>query len=406
MTETEDQAILRGFQAIVSQVRQHGLTDAVAVIETWIDRVHDPMVRGEMARLLGFFWLRRWDTAKAVRYSDMASGLLPASTDAAYNGMYALLQAGRWAEAIPRARDAMARFGDRPQWHNVLCTAHGRLGQMAEARHHGTRCLELKDAAVAGGPVHDLSGVPVPPFDPTRPERNVISFSLFGDNERYLRTAVLNVQAARFLYLGWTCRCFIDDSVPAAVVAALGAEGARVFRVNGLPANPFGTFWRFLVVDDPAVDRYLVRDADSVVNIRECVAVQEWLVSDRHFHVMRDNYDHAELILAGMWGGVRGALPPIGAWAQRYLASRTDLIGRTADQEFLRHQLWPTIRTSVMTHDSLFAFGERRDFPAVGRLPDGCHVGCDGRVMLHLKPAPATAATGRPSAAPSFAARG
>ena len=127
-----------------------------------------------------------------------------------------------------------------------------------------------------------------------------------------------------------------------------------------------------------------MRDADSVVNVRECVAVEEWLASDRHFHVMRDNYEHGELILAGMWGGVRGALPPIGPWAQQYLASRTDLPGRTADQEFLRSQLWPTIRTSVMTHDSQFSFGERRDFPAVGRLPAGCFVGCDGRVMLNL----------------------
>jgi hypothetical protein len=89
-----------------------------------------------------------------------------------------------------------------------------------------------------------------------------------------------------------------------------------------------------------------------------------------------------------MWGGVRAALPQIGPWAQQYLAARTDLLGRTADQEFLRHQLWPTIRTSMMTHDSQFAFGERRHFPATGRLPPGCYVGCDGRVMLNLKPVP------------------
>ncbi len=88
------------------------------------------------------------------------------------------------------------------------------------------------------------------------------------------------------------------------------------------------------------------------------------------------------LVVAGMWGGVRGALPPIGPWAQRYLASRNDLPGRTADQEFLRDRLWPTIRTSVLAHDSQFAFGEKRDFPALGFLPPNCHVGCEGRLML------------------------
>jgi hypothetical protein len=373
----------------LAHTSQHGLTDEIAVIETWIGHVQDPMVRGEMARLLGFFWLRRFDATKAVHYSDMANELLHGNTDSTYNAMFALLQARQWNGAISRAHDAIARFGDMFQWHNVLCTAYGRLGQMTEARYRGTRCLELKDAAAAGYPVRDLSTVPVPPFDPGRPERNIISFSLFGDDERYTRTAILNARAARFLYLGWTCYFYIDDLVPTEIIQALGAEGARLLKVNGLPTHPFGTFWRFLVADDEEVDRYIVRDADSVLNIRECVAVQEWLASDRHFHVMRDNFDHGELILAGMWGGVRGALPPVGPWAQRYFASRTDLPGRTADQEFLRDQLWPTIRTSVMTHDSQFAFGERRDFPSVGRLPDGGHVGCDGRIMLNLKPVPA-----------------
>ena len=387
-TETKEQAILKGFRAILGHIRQHGLTDDVAVIETWIGHVQDATLRGEMARLLGFYWLRRENTAKAVQYSDMANDLLHGNTDSAYNAMFACLRAGQWAEAIPRGQAAIARFGEMFQWHNILCTAHGHLRQMTEARYHGTRCLELKDAAATAAPARDLTKVPVPPFDPMRPERNILSFSLFGDNERYLRTAILNARAARFLYLGWSCYFFIDDNVPLPVIEALGAEGARLLKVNGLPPDPFGTFWRFLVADDPEVDRYIVRDTDSVVNIRECVAVQEWLASDRHFHVMRDNFDHAELILAGMWGGVRDALPPIGPWAQRYLASRRDIPGRTADQEFLRDQLWPTIRTSVMTHDSQFAFGEPRDFPAVGQLPAGGYVGCDGRIMLNLKPVP------------------
>jgi hypothetical protein len=386
LRETKEQAITRGFQAILDHIRHHGLTDHVAVLETWIDYVTDPMIRGEMARLLGFFWLRRRDAGKAVKYCDMASALLPGNTETINNAMLALLQAGQWTEIIPRGHDAIAQFGDIFQWHNNLCTAHGRLGELPEARYHGTRCLELEDAAARGTPMHDLAGLPVPPFDPSRAERNVISFSLHGDDERTMRTAIMNARAARFLYLGWTCHFYIDDRVPTPVVEALGAEGARLLKVSGLPTDPFGTFWRFLVADDPAVDRFIVRDAEAMLNVREALAVREWIGSGRHFHVMRDHYDHAELIVAGMWGGVRGALPPVGPWAQRYLASRNDLPGRTADQEFLRDRLWPTIRTSVFTHDSQFAFGEKRDFPALSDLPPGCYVGCDGRLMLNAQP--------------------
>jgi hypothetical protein len=385
ITETKEQAMVRGFEAILEHVRRHGLTDHIEVVETWIDHVQDPAIRGEMARLLGFFWLRRRDAAKAVHFCDIASKLLPGNAETVNNAMLALLQAGQWAEVIPRGEDAIVQFGDRFQWHSNLCTAHGRLGQLTEARHHGTRCLELEDAAVAA-PVRDLSDVPVPPFDPARPERNVVSFSLFGDGELYQRTAIMNARAARFLYLGWTCRFYVDDGVPGSVVQALSSEGARVLKVSGMPADPFGTFWRFLVADDPDVDRYVIRDADTVLNIRESVAVREWLTSDRHFHVMRDHYDQADLVVPGMWGGVSGALPPIEPFARQYLASRNDLPGHAADQEFLRDRLWPTIRTSVMTHDSQFAFGDKRDFPDVGCLPDSCYVGCDGQLMLGLNP--------------------
>ena len=193
---------------------------------------------------------------------------------------------------------------------------------------------------------------------------------------------MLNARAARFLYPGWTCRFYVDASVPAAAIQGVTAEGAQVLRVRGMPAEPYGTLWRFLVADDPQVDRFILRDADSLLNTRERVAVDEWLDSGRHFHVMRDHYDHSELVLAGMWGGVRGALPPMLPSIRTWSTAQRQVIGRTADQEFLRAHLWPTIRQSVLTHDSQFAFGERRDFPTVGRLPPDCWVGCDwGRLV-------------------------
>jgi hypothetical protein len=387
--ETKEQAIVRGFQAILEHIRKHGITDHIAVIETWIDHVQDHAIRGEMARLLGFYWLRRLDTRKSVHYCDMANRLMPENTETANNAMLALMHAGQWADVIPRGEAAIARFGEMFQWHNHLCMAHGRLGQLPEARRHGTRCLELADAASNTSLPHDLSGVPIPPFDPARPERNVISFSLFGEEERYTRAAIMNARAARFLYLGWSCHFYVDDSVPASVKESLAAEGALVLKVNGMPTNPFGTFWRFLVAENAEVDRYLIRDADAMLNTREFVAVREWLESDRHFHVMRDHYDHTALVIPGMWGGVRGALPSIGLLAKQYIGSRNDLPGRTADQEFLRDKLWPTIRTSVLTHDSQFDFGDRRDFPSIGCLPEDCYVGCDGYRILNLRAAAA-----------------
>ncbi|MEJ0015979.1 MAG: tetratricopeptide repeat protein [Acetobacteraceae bacterium] len=380
MAISERDAVER-FLALREQVRQRGLSPDVEAIADWLPHVGDRRMAAEMAKLLGFYWLRHGNPRRAVELSDRALLGRPDDADAAYNAIFALFQLRRWDDVVARARQALAQHPEHFEFCNILSTTLGFLGRTEEARGFGTRSLELKDATARQAPC-DLSAVPVPPFDAGDPRRNVIAFSLFGGDPRYTDGAVLNARAARFLYPGWTCRFYTDDSVPRDVVQVLVDEGAQVMAVGGLPAEPYGTMWRFLVAADPDVARYVVRDADSVVNTREKVAVDEWLESDRHFHLMRDHYDHSEVVLAGMWGGVRGALPPLLPMMRAWVANPRYVLGKTSDQEFLRECVWPTVRQSVLAHDSQFGFGETRDFPTVGRLPAGFWVGCDGRRLF------------------------
>ncbi len=374
---------------LIEDVLQHSSMDSVEELERLLPHVSDISVKGEVERLLGFAWLRKNDFQKAISFSDMASEHLatgsPAQIDCVYNAMFALFRMNCLEEAIRRAQQALRSHGENFLWHDLLAISLGNLGSFEESRRHGTLSLQLKDALTADVPGRDLDDCPVAPFDPTVPERNIISFSLFGHNRKYVDGALLNAQAARFLYPGWTCRYYVDGTVAAPTIGQLRSFGAQVINVaEQFPAASHGTMWRFLVADDVNVDRFLIRDADSVVNLREAVAVQDWIDSNHHFHVMRDHFDHAELVLAGMWGGVRGALPPIELSIPGFLSSRPGVLNRTVDQEYLREFLWPTIRRSCLVHDSQFAFGSRRDFPQFAHLPRGSFVGCDGRKMLGL----------------------
>jgi tetratricopeptide (TPR) repeat protein len=363
--DTEQDAIRR-FLALREGLRSQGLTTEVEAIKDWLPQVRDPRMIGEMAKLLGFYWLRRGRYAEAIEFSERAAATL-LDADVAYNVIFAQFQSQRWDDVVARAKQALEIHPSNFEFCNILSATLGAFDRLHEAHEYGTRSLHQKDA-IARDPAFDLSGIPIPPFDPADP--------------RYTEGAILNARAARFIYLGWTCRFYIDDSVPRPVVQALSAEGAQVVSVNGLPSETYGTLWRFLVANDNEVSRYIIRDADSVVNIRESAAVDEWLQSDRHFHLMRDHYDHSELVLAGMWGGVRGALPPLVPAIRAWLANARQLPGKTTDQVFLRERLWPTVRQSVLAHDSQFAVGETRDFPSVGHLPPGFWVGCDGRKMF------------------------
>jgi hypothetical protein len=143
-----------------------------------------------------------------------------------------------------------------------------------------------------------------------------------------------------------------------------------------MPAPQYGLFWRFLVEDDPSVDIYVVRDADSILNLQERWAVGDWLKSGKAFHVMRDNSQHSELMLAGMWGAHRGNIGGMEARIRKFVAAAARVANyTTADQHFLRQEIWPFARDSICIHDSFFNFMSPRRFSEDFRLPSWMHVG-------------------------------
>lgn len=134
-----------------------------------------------------------------------------------------------------------------------------------------------------------------------------------------------------------------------------------------------GPMWRFLALDDAQAQRILFRDADSVISEREAEAVAQWLASDKHFHALRDNGTHTELLLAGLWGVVGGALPPLAQLARLFFAEPV-ASRHFADQHFLRRYVWPYARRSLLQHDSMFGFLDAAGFPG-GPMPEDFHVG-------------------------------
>lgn len=132
--------------------------------------------------------------------------------------------------------------------------------------------------------------------------------------------------------------------------------------------------WRFKVANDGSVDRFLVRDVDSVLSQREVLAVHEWQKSDKSFHVMRDWWTHPDLILAGMWGGRAGILPDI--WSLLLSYKPPHLETPNVDQWFLLDRVWPLIKNDLMIHDRFFRLFNSLPWP--GTTPIGNrHVGQD-----------------------------
>lgn len=294
--------------------------------------------------------------------------------------------AERYAKAVEAFQSALA-VRDDTNARNGLVTSLWRLGHHDVAIQEGRVNLERKDSLAferfEASPFskHALSDRR-PEFDPSKRTRNIISFSLWGDDPAYVTGAVVNAQIAQHIYVGWTPRFYCDTSVPEDARIELQRLGAQVILLTDPALQKIRPMWRFLVSDDDQVDYFVCRDADSRLNVQELLAVHAWTQSDKRFHVMRDHIYHMELMLAGMWGGVAGVLPNMRDWL---LGASDYFDNRFGDQAFLMNQVWPLVKQDLCTHDSVYGFPDGVDFPPGYRLPGAIHVGGAVKSMPHWR---------------------
>lgn len=135
----------------------------------------------------------------------------------------------------------------------------------------------------------------------------LIAFSLYGSKDLYTEGAVQNVLLANKIYPGWTCRFYVDNTVPKKIIEELLELGAQVYVVKGSKiTNRQRSLWRFLALGESC--RVIFRDTDSRVNAREKHIIEDWCKSGKTFCRIWDSDHpedgHANPALAGMWGAV------------------------------------------------------------------------------------------------------
>tara|TARA_R110000822_G_scaffold303122_1_gene427685 strand:+ start:2422 stop:3069 length:648 start_codon:yes stop_codon:yes gene_type:complete len=186
--------------------------------------------------------------------------------------------------------------------------------------------------------------------------KKVISYSLWGDNPIYTHGALRNLEMAKEIYPDWICRFYLDKNVPEDIVTKLKEGGAEVYKYMK-DGDWYAMFWRFLPVSDPKVDVMISRDCDSRLTIREKEAVEEWLKSDKLFHIMRDHPYHKTEILGGMWGVKKPLLNDMKSLMGSYKMGNF----WQTDQNFLRERIYPLVKDYAMVHDEYF---EKTSFPS------------------------------------------
>jgi protein O-GlcNAc transferase len=209
--------------------------------------------------------------------------------------------------------------------------------------------------------------------------KKIISYSLWGTNPKYTIGAIRNAELAKVIYPDWLCRFYTGNDVPKNITDHLLSLDAEVIDMNGTGWN--GMFWRFLAADSDNI--VISRDTDSRLNQREKFAVDEWLNSDKDFHIMRDHPHHATHILGGMWGARNGVLKGISNMIKEYDKGAYDNRWQV-DQNFLREMIYPVVQVHSFVHDEFF---ENKPFPF--KRVDGEFVGApfdeNDNILVSLK---------------------
>ncbi len=179
--------------------------------------------------------------------------------------------------------------------------------------------------------------------------KNVIAYSLWGEHPMFWFGACRNIEQAKEFFPGWICRFYIDRNCPQNLIDSLIGENVEIVLMDS-KASFEGAFWRFEAAADPSVDIMLSRDCDSRFSHREVSAINEWLVSDKEFHIMRDHPYHTVPILAGMWGCRNGLLRRGSVDIVSMINNWTHYTIKGCDQDFLGQVIYPLVKDVSMEH--------------------------------------------------------
>lgn len=182
----------------------------------------------------------------------------------------------------------------------------------------------------------------------------VIAMSLYGSDPDYTYGALENAVIVKRDWPTWTLRIYHDQHVPSDVLRGLRALDVelvpRTFRRD---SGHEAMFWRFDVIRDEAVTRFLIRDTDARLTHRDKSAVDEWISSLHFAHAIRDHPLHFMPIMGGLWGAVGGFMAPIDA-------ELSGNVKYNVDQRLLQRRVWPYFKKYALIHDAYYCYDELR----------------------------------------------
>ncbi|KAA0161133.1 hypothetical protein FNF31_03974 [Cafeteria roenbergensis] len=114
--------------------------------------------------------------------------------------------------------------------------------------------------------------------------------------DRYLTGLQARRFEAGYHFPGWETRLYLDGRFTKGMADVIRKLGYNVVHLG--PSDTSLPEWhhmasRMLVIDDPEVDVFMMRDLDSALSPRDAISTWAWMTSGASFLSMHDHFAHA-----------------------------------------------------------------------------------------------------------------
>ena len=192
--------------------------------------------------------------------------------------------------------------------------------------------------------------------------KKIISFCLFGSKNIYCQGLIENIDLINKKYNDWEVYVYYEN-IPDNILDILSnKENTKLFKCTHKNNLYEALLWRLYPLESNA-DIFISRDTDSRITDREMKFINEWINSDKVFHIIRDHYKHKWEIMAGMFGikikefnklyNIKSIDTYITEMNNYVILKRHRHRKRNwalIDQLFLRIVFWPLIKYNNMSH--------------------------------------------------------
>lgn len=180
-------------------------------------------------------------------------------------------------------------------------------------------------------------------------DNKIISFSLWGISEIFNYGIVENILIIKKYLPDFVVYVYYNNTILNKIIRILkDLDNTKLILINNNILEASNMLWRF----KPCFNSnsiIFIRDADSLINLRDINAIKEFIISDFKIHSIKDSIHHIKYnILGGMWGCKDGIL---NTDYYRNLYNNYKYLDnvRGIDQELLT-QIYSIEKNNILTH--------------------------------------------------------